>query len=604
MSDTNLIREQEAIRVEFYGELPKPEGTRRAATHLAASIITAPFGGDPQEIRASVLGDRSGDLGADFVTVIEADEPPLVIVIQAKDGASIPPVEQKAALVKMLEFRDVIGTEIGLQRANEQRRQEAAAIRALAERSPRFAFYLVLTGSNDSCLEEEEYAHHLDTNTSIEILNQTKLLAAFEREVMGIDTTRTDVTLELDDEWTRTVDVPGSPAVIHTLIDAAHYADKTREHGSALFRYNPRLFLGPTKGPNREMLLVLKGPERHNFHLYNNGITAIAKGEPRDEVLQDGIRKVSFQDFQVVNGCQTTETLWRWRLTQPNDPTDGAKSYVAVRIVLTDDSELAHQISMSTNNQSAVQNADQTSQHALQRRIKHELESFALPAYFYETRRGAWKQEQRSNKGDRYLVPGTVPRRFRKITMKEMAQALMAAKGEPDRAKEYVVMIFKDLGPDSDYTKIFGAYEDIAQLALVAELSLAIADLNRWATSIETAVNRKFASLAKYLLLHLIDEYWRSGGDPFSPERTIGVDSLISPTQTKEIIDNFEGALNEIAMTAFRSMLQSYQELAIADEAIRTGGQRKFLRSKEARRKAEQDFRRVVRTIGLSGQHL
>jgi hypothetical protein len=79
---------------------------------------------------------------------------------------------------------------------------------------------------------------------------------------------------------------------------------------------------------------------------------------------------------------------------------------------------------------------------------------------------------------------------------------------------------------------------------------------------------------------------------------------LISPTQTKEIIDNFEGALNEIAMTAFRSMLQSYQELAIADEAIRTGGQRKFLRSKEARRKAEQDFRRVVRTIGLSGQHL
>ena len=165
-------------------------------------------------------------------------------------------------------------------------------------------------------------------------------------------------------------------------------------------------------------------------------------------------------------------------------------------------------------------------------------------------------------------------------------------------------MIFKDLGPDSDYTKLFGAYEDISQLALIAELALAITDLNRWATSIETAVNRKFASLAKYLLLHLIYEYWRSGGDPFNPERGVGVDSLILPTQTKEILEDFESSLTDIAMTAFRSILQSYQELSTTDEAIRTGGQRKFLRSKDARRKAEQDFRRVVRTIGLSGQHL
>jgi hypothetical protein len=604
MPESSLIREQESVREEHYGDLPKEEGIRRAAAHLAASIITAPYGSDPQEIRASILGDRAGDLGADFVAVVEADEPPVVIVLQAKDGSSVPLSEQKAALLKLLEFRDVIGTEVGLQRANEQRREEAAAIRALSDRVPRFAFYLVLTGSDEQLLKEEDYAHHLDANTSIEILNQSTLNAAFERDVMGIDVGRTDVTLDLEDEWTRAIAVPGSPAVIHTLIDAAHYADKTREHGAALFRYNPRLFLGPNKGPNGKMLTVLKGPERHNFHLFNNGITAIAKGQPQDEELGNGKRSVKFQDFQVVNGCQTTETLWRWRLTQHEDSPDGAKSYVSVRIVLTDDSELAHTISIATNTQSAVQNADTTSQHPLQRRIKHELENFAEPPFFYETRRGAWKQEQKQNKGDRYLVKGTVPRRYRKITMKELAQALMAAKGEPDRAKEYVVMIFKDLGPDSDYTKLFGNFDDISQLALIVELNNAIADLGRWGSTIQTSVNRKFASLGKYLLLHLVYEYWRSQGDPFNPEKAIQHDALVIPTASKEIMDRFDDSLSEIAMTAFRSILQSYEELAATDEGVRTGGHRKFLRSKEARRKAEHDFRRVVKTIGLSGNNL
>ena len=78
----------------------------------------------------------------------------------------------------------------------------------------------------------------------------------------------------------------------------------------------------------------------------------------------------------------------------------------------------------------------------------------------------------------------------------------------------------------------------------------------------------------------------------------------MTPTASKEIMDRFDDSLSEIAMTAFRSILQSYEELSATDEAVRTGGHRRFLRSKEARRKAEQDFRRVVKTIGLSGNQL
>jgi hypothetical protein len=188
--------------------------------------------------------------------------------------------------------------------------------------------------------------------------------------------------------------------------------------------------------------------------------------------------------------------------------------------------------------------------------------------------------------------------------MKELAQALMAAKGEPDQAKEYVVMIFKDLGPDSKYTQLFGGFDDISQLALIAELNNAIADLGRWGSAIQTSVNRKFASLGKYLLLHLVYEYWRSEGDPFNPEKAAHQDTLVMPTVSKEIMGRFDESLSEIAMTAFRSILQSYEELSATDEAVRTGGHRRFLRSKEARRKAEQDFRRVVKTIGLSGNQL
>ena len=109
-----------------------------------------------------------------------------------------------------------------------------------------------------------------------------------------------------------------------------------------LFYDNVRDFQGHNP-VNREIEHTLSEEQlRNSFPLLNNGITIIARSIKRTaDVFQ-------IYDFQIVNGCQTTHILFQ------NKHVVGADTFIPVKLVVTDDSQVVNEVIKATNRQTAV----------------------------------------------------------------------------------------------------------------------------------------------------------------------------------------------------------------------------------------------------------
>ena len=109
-----------------------------------------------------------------------------------------------------------------------------------------------------------------------------------------------------------------------------------------LFFDNVRDFQGHNP-VNREIEHTLSDEQlRNSFPLLNNGITIIAGSIKRTaDTFQ-------IHDFQIVNGCQTTHILFR------NRQVVGKETFIPVKLVATDDSQVVNEVIKATNRQTAV----------------------------------------------------------------------------------------------------------------------------------------------------------------------------------------------------------------------------------------------------------
>ena len=109
-----------------------------------------------------------------------------------------------------------------------------------------------------------------------------------------------------------------------------------------LFYDNVRDFQGHNP-VNREIENTLLDDQlRTSFPLFNNGITIIARSIKRTADTFE------IHDFQIVNGCQTTHILFK------NKHVVGAETYIPVKLVATDDSQVVNEVIKATNRQTAV----------------------------------------------------------------------------------------------------------------------------------------------------------------------------------------------------------------------------------------------------------
>jgi hypothetical protein len=167
-----------------------------------------------------------------------------------------------------------------------------------------------------------------------------------------------------------------------------------------LYEKNVRRFLGSRGRVNRGMQQTLReAPE--TFGLYNNGITMVAA----DYRLSEG-GAVEFVEPYIVNGCQTTRTIWevfRQRLEAGGTGKDAeleawrqkaSRGVVVLKVVRVgaDGDRLIEAITRFTNSQNAVREKDFIALESSFRSWARIMED--QYGMYLEIQRGGWESRR------------------------------------------------------------------------------------------------------------------------------------------------------------------------------------------------------------------
>ena len=111
------------------------------------------------------------------------------------------------------------------------------------------------------------------------------------------------------------------------------------------------------------------------FPIFNNGITIVAKN------INITRHKFSLEDYQVVNGCQTSYVLYDSKELIGND------IEIPVRIIATKDQEIKNAIIKATNRQTQIADEQLFALTDFPKKLEEYFPSFELPKRLYYERR-------------------------------------------------------------------------------------------------------------------------------------------------------------------------------------------------------------------------
>ncbi len=161
------------------------------------------------------------------------------------------------------------------------------------------------------------------------------------------------------------------------LVPAMEIIDLYRKYRSKIFRDNPRGPLG-VKG-NKDIIDTLKDEiKKSHFHILNNGLSAVC-----DTCGMIGNNIMDIHDFQIVNGCQTTYSLFKAEQTSINLE----KVFVVLKLVANSPKYFRLEISKCSNKQAAIRGWDFMFYDKNHERLQNEFRNMHPPV-FYEIRRG------------------------------------------------------------------------------------------------------------------------------------------------------------------------------------------------------------------------
>ena len=260
--------------------------------------------------------------------------------------------------------------------------------------------------------------------TNMEMSGRAKAFASSQRDGISVDYHIWDLRrllqvhesgqgreeLEIDlTEWVpkglptlRTMETATDAKTYLTAIPARVLADLYGRFGSRLLEANVRSYLSTTGRVNKGIrTTLLSDPAK--FLAYNNGITATATDL---EWTPDGQSITSIHDLQIVNGGQTTATLFYVRRDNKDLPHFDEVFVQAKIVVVQPDQaiEMVPRISRYANSQNKVSEADFFSNSPFHVRLEELSRRILAPAqpgvnyqtkWFYERTRGQYANEQR-----------------------------------------------------------------------------------------------------------------------------------------------------------------------------------------------------------------
>jgi hypothetical protein len=583
---SDLVQIVDEIRSEHFSRLAEDEGRRKAFFLVAIKYLLFSYDLSDEEIIEEIENDHS-DQGIDYFFV-SSEERPRVFVVQVKHHQEFPKSKQKEAVTKMRTEVDFLLSRHNSRGLTERQRDRFSELKAVRDEDPQINYILLLTGGAPTTLRSEDFGdgQFESDNCVLQVVDQNGLLQLLERA----DRPRSVTTvMTLDKKMFVPVAERGAYSWCYGLVTIEHYVNATKSHGDDLFALNPRLFLSSSAGPNKAMLKTLEDPsEQRLFHFYNNGITAVCeKMTPKSQNSETV--EVELRGLRVVNGCQTTETLWKWASQNPDA---AKKTKIMIRIIESqDDDDLNRKISQFTNSQSAILASDLIANDLIQKRMKSALQDDGERPYLYENRRGEWNKTAR-HKRLSYVIPPSewsinAGKQYRKIGLREMSQVLQAVCGLPEQAKEGVATLFKP--GNARYPKIFrDSWVTPSQVLLAADLYRFISKKENWIPANAREDEREMAGLGRFYICHLIYETWRSDGRPdFSANREEV--QLIDPEKSQSIRENFKAEVSNLPWLATLSLIRTFK-----DPRYSIDGKRALLRKSENRSRIQDEYERMI----------
>ncbi|WP_417675500.1 AIPR family protein [Roseibium sp.] len=209
-----------------------------------------------------------------------------------------------------------------------------------------------------------------------------------------------------------------------------------------LFDDNLRVFLGAKGGFNPSIINTATSSDSYLFWYLNNGITITCKKFSYNKGHTNPT--LQFEDFQIVNGAQTSHSLVEASRTGAEALQDVV---LMVRVYATDRADIAERVAVATNSQARIQSRDLRANHNVLKKL--EL-AFQEKGYYFER-----KKNMAIDKPEE-----------RRIDALKLGQILLAFElRAPDRAKSESDSIF-----DSRFDQIYHDSRNVTELVNVFEL--------------------------------------------------------------------------------------------------------------------------------------
>lgn len=189
---------------------------------------------------------------------------------------------------------------------------------------------------------------------------------------------------------------------------------------------------------------TIASDKRGRFVLMNNGITIIAKA------LKQAGSNFTIEDFQIVNGCQTSNVIFdqRAKLTD--------QIMIPLRLIATKDEDVIESIVFATNQQTELKPEQLYARTEFAKSLEKYFSTFKEPERLYYERRDGQYDRLPIEKG-RIVSPQAAIKTFAAMFLNEPHTAAKNYKSLRTRVGTDVFAKGHQLGPY--YVAAFGAYK-------------------------------------------------------------------------------------------------------------------------------------------------
>lgn len=400
---------------------------------------------------AEIITDGSNDRGIDAIEIIEKDDCADVILLQSKYREGVTTTDKTindSEVLKISSFLHALfdKSEQLLETGNLPLTEAVRRIWRLHERGVVCRYRIILC-SNDQGL-----------SASARNLLETALqsLPSVDYETYGPADLVQDIGVRGRKSETGHLQVIGKEAFERTdgdirgviaSVDAQSFVDLIRtDDGRSIKRHlfddNLRVFLGANGGFNASIIATATSSDSHLFWYLNNGITITCRNYSYNKGHANP--KIRIEDFQIVNGAQTSHSLLE---ASRSNPATLENVVLTVRVYATDRSDIAERVAVATNSQARIQSRDLRANHPVLKKIEIAL---ADRGYFFERKRNMHSDKDAKKRLDAL----------------KLGQIILSYHlREPDRARANSDAIFGDR-----FSAIFHEHHDMDQLCRLVEL--------------------------------------------------------------------------------------------------------------------------------------